>query len=185
MGLSAFVTSVRATPVCPGSATPAAFEELPSSLHQEYHAGNFWQDIEQIRVTLALYPLSIDGKNFETFDSIFTEDAVLNYTAPLNVMRGLPNIKATIKESLANLTTLHHYGTQVIEALSPNTARAVTYVIANHFAISDLSRVAYAYGQFQDYLVKLPAGDWKICARAMAFNGPIIGDSSILPISLP
>ena len=47
------------------------------------------RDVESIRNTLALYPLSIDGKNFDALSLVFTKDAVANYSEPLNVLTGL------------------------------------------------------------------------------------------------
>jgi len=88
----------------------------------------------QIRNTLAHYPLAIDGKNFDALDLVFTEDAVANYSAPLNVLRGLSQIQFVLKQSLAPVLSQHAYGTQVIEILEGSrSARSVTYFTASHF----------------------------------------------------
>jgi hypothetical protein len=52
--------------------------------------------IEQIRNTLALYPLIIDGKDFASLSLVFIADAVANYSAPLNVISPLRTIRTVL-----------------------------------------------------------------------------------------
>lgn len=88
----------------------------------------------QIRNTLAHYPLAIDGKNFDALDRVFTKDAVANYPAPLNVVRGLSQIQLVLKQTLAPVLSQHAYGTQVIEVLEGSrSAKSVTYFTASQF----------------------------------------------------
>ena len=90
--------------------------------------------LSQIRSTLALYPLAIDGKNFAALSRVFTPDVVANYSAPLNVITGLSTVQAVLKQSLMYIDTQHSYGTQVIEVLAGGcTAKSVTYYTATHF----------------------------------------------------
>ena len=89
---------------------------------------------DQIRNTLAHYPLALDGKNFAALNLIYTADAVVNYSAPLNVLTGLPQIEAVVEQTLRAVLTQHSYGTQVIEIEKGKTrARSVTYFTATHF----------------------------------------------------
>lgn len=89
----------------------------------------------QIRNTLATYALSIDSKNFTALSSVFHPDAVANYSEPLNVMSGLPEIMGTLEASLEMFAgTQHSYGTQAIRIDDAiGSARAVTYYTAVHF----------------------------------------------------
>ena len=88
---------------------------------------------DQIRNTLAIYPLAIDGKNFPALDLFYTADAVANYSAPINVVTGLSEIKAVLERALAPVLTQHTYGTQVIEIEKGKTrARSLTYLTATH-----------------------------------------------------
>ena len=92
----------------------------------------------QIRDTLAHYPLAIDGKNFAALDLVFTQDVVANYSAPLNVLTGLATVISTLKASLAPVTTQHALSTQLIEILAGGSgARSVTYFTASHFGQGD------------------------------------------------
>lgn len=89
----------------------------------------------QIRNTLAMYPLSIDSKNFTALSSVFHPDAVANFSEPLNVVTGLSEIKSAIESSLGLFAGTHHtYGTQTIRVDNAGgCARSVTYFSAAHF----------------------------------------------------
>jgi len=70
---------------------------------------------DAIRDTLSRYPLAVDSKNFTALSLVFTADAVANYSAPLNVLNGLPAIEGTLQQSLAAVGTQHALSTQVID----------------------------------------------------------------------
>ena len=55
-------------------------------------------DYISIQRTLATYPLAIDSKDFGLLNEVFTEDAVANYSAPLNILRGLPQIEIVLEK---------------------------------------------------------------------------------------
>ncbi|KFY60274.1 hypothetical protein V497_03735 [Pseudogymnoascus sp. VKM F-4516 (FW-969)] len=139
------------------------------------------QSIEAIRATLALYPLAIDGKNFDALSRIFTKDAVANYSAPLNVLTSLSTIQSTLKSNLNPVTTQHSYGTQLIDIISPDSAFSVTYYTATHFGRGLLftGQTATAFGQYQDVLKKQRDGTWKITHRNLVYMGPITGNPLI------
>ncbi|KAK3672500.1 hypothetical protein LTR78_007550 [Recurvomyces mirabilis] len=92
--------------------------------------------LEEIRYTLNLYPIIIDGKAFSALDQVFTATAVANYSSPLNVLTPLSTIKTTLAASLAPVNTQHSLTTQFIE-ISPGacTARSVSYYTAAHFGV--------------------------------------------------
>lgn len=90
--------------------------------------------IEQIRNSMALYPLIIDSKTFPSLSLIFAKDIQANYSTGLGVLIGLENVIATLQTNLKNVSTQHQLGTQVI-LVQPggNLARSVTYYRAAHF----------------------------------------------------
>ncbi|KAH8697812.1 hypothetical protein BGW36DRAFT_427760 [Talaromyces proteolyticus] len=136
--------------------------------------------IEAIRNTLALYPFAIDGKNFAALDNIFMQNAVANYSAPLNVLTPLSQIQSVLSSSLACVTTQHMFGTQVIEIISPTVAVSVTYYRAAHFGTNNQTgQVAYAYGQYQDTWQRQADWTWKITYRNLVYMGPIIGNELV------
>lgn len=88
----------------------------------------------QIRDTLAHYPLAIDGKNFAALDLVFTQDVVANYSEPLGVLTGLPSVISVLQSSLSPVRSQHAFSTQLIEILEgESTARSLTYYTASHF----------------------------------------------------
>lgn len=103
-------TNPRSSLSFPTDPIPAA--ALPTSYPGALTAQN--PAIEnQIRNTLAHYPLAIDGKNFDALDRVFTQDAVANYSAPLNVLTGLDEIKKVLGQVLAPVLSQHSLGTTV------------------------------------------------------------------------
>lgn len=126
--------------------------------------------IEAIRNTLAIYPFSIDGKNFDALSKVFTTDAVANYSAPLNVLTPLSSIQSVLETSLACVTTQHLLGTQWIDVVSPVTAKSVTYFRAAHFGKGETEgQVLYAYGQYQDNWERQASGTWRIAHRNLVY----------------
>lgn len=134
----------------------------------------------QIRNTLAHYPLAIDGKNFDALDRVFTADAVANYSAPIYIVTGLPAIKTTLEQALRPVLSQHSYGTQVIEIeKDERTARSVTYYTASHFGTGNKTgKVLYSYAQYQDNLVRVSDG-WRVKQRNLIYMAPNTGDISI------
>lgn len=126
--------------------------------------------IEDIRTALALYPLAIDGKNFDALSRIFARDAVANYSPPLNILKPLSTIQSVLKSSLKPVTTQHSFGTQLIEVLSHDTAFSVTYYTATHFGKGPFTgKIATAFGQYQDVWKKQRDGKWKITHRNLVY----------------
>lgn len=123
---------------------PTVLTEL-SSLPASYAAASLPQDPTvqlQIHNTLALYPLSIDSKNYTALSRVFTCDVVANYSAPLNVVTGLSHLQAVLSESLFYVSTQHSFATQVIDVFDGGReAKSLTYFTATHFGQGDF------YGQ--------------------------------------
>ncbi|KAL4918311.1 hypothetical protein BDW62DRAFT_200937 [Aspergillus aurantiobrunneus] len=135
---------------------------------------------ESIRRTLALYPLAIDGKDFAALSHVFAPGAVANYSAPLNVLTPLQTIQDTLSASLSCVTTQHSLGTQVIDILSPVSARSVTYYTAAHFGMGALSdQVAVAHGQYQDLWERQGHGGWRVVVRDLVYMSEVIGNKAV------
>jgi hypothetical protein len=127
-------------------------------------------DLDAIRNTLALYPLAVDGKNFQALGLVFATNAVANYSTPLEVLTPLSVIESSLEASLAPVTTQHSFGTQVIDVLSPSSATSVTYYTATHFGQGQFAgQILTAYGQYQDVWGKQKDLTWKITHRNLVF----------------
>lgn len=94
---SGCTVSCPSNPSLPSNTSAVGIAELPAT----YSKVGYPQDptiIEQIRNTLALYPLAVDGKDFGALDLVFTQDVVANYSAPLNVISPLSTLKSEIQD---------------------------------------------------------------------------------------
>lgn len=113
----AFVTSTAGIP----AHDIAALFSKPTFPHSPSAAA----DIEQIRATIALYGLALDGKNFAMLDHVFTADVRANYSA-LGVMSGVEQLKTTLETSLEPVaSTQHQFGTSVVQLCRDISAAAV------------------------------------------------------------
>ena len=133
---------------------------------------------EAIRQTLALYPFTVDGRNWNALTRIFATNARANYSAPLGVLNGVQQIIDVLSQDLEMfVSTQHHFGTQFIDVCSPNTAVSITYFRAAHFStpyvsasqVANLSQVLYAYGQYQDTWDRQDDQTWKITNRNLVY----------------
>ena len=98
------------------------------------------EDYVQIRNTAMLYPLHMDGKNFDLGD-LFTDNVVANLSQG-PIVNGLPALEGALQASLAAVTSHHDLGTQYINiADSGCTAASITYFHAS------LLGVGPSYGQ--------------------------------------
>jgi hypothetical protein len=126
-------------------------------------------DIDSIRNTLALYPLSIDSKNFAGLALVFTPDAVANYGQPLGVLNGLSEIQQTLSTALANVLSQHSLTTQHITLLDNNNATATTYVIASEFGVGVYNGQLLTIWAKYDDLLRTNSGSWLIYDRLVTY----------------
>lgn len=135
--------------------------------------------IQSIRDTLALYPLALDGRNYDILDKIFVSDVKAEYMEPLGTFSNVQDLKSGLAKVLGGLaSTQHNYGTQIINVLSPTTAASVTYIHASHFmnpeaidpnVFLDDGNVFYGFAQYQDSWTRQADGLWKITNRITVF----------------
>ena len=136
---------------------------------------------EQIHQTIDTYPLAIDRKDFGLLSQVFTPTAFANYTGPLSNLTGLPAIQSGLAASVATVGSQHLLGTTVIDIHpSGSTANSTTYFQASLFGLGKaLGQVVYLYGYYADDLVRMK-GKWLIDSRELVFQGPYIGNTSLL-----
>ncbi|KAJ5601186.1 hypothetical protein N7510_010720 [Penicillium lagena] len=166
VGLS--LSTAAADPSSPLGAAPIPLPSLADDFVPQ--AGEDATVVEAIRNTLALYPFAIDGKNFDALGKVFAQNAVANYSAPLNVLTPLSNIESALAASLECVTTQHLFGTQLIDLVSPTVAESVTYYRAAHFGTGQATgQVVYAYGQYQDIWHRQSDQTWRIAHRNLVY----------------
>ncbi|KAL6722055.1 hypothetical protein ACLMJK_001160 [Lecanora helva] len=158
---------------------PIAFKDTPK-LFANAASRQSADTVAQILNTLSLYPLSVDGKDFDSLSLVFTDDAIVNLSAPLGVATPLSAIKTTIAQSLAPVDSQHAYGTQIVNIVDECRAQSISYFTASQFGRGNYAgQVLYSYAQYQDNLIKTPANEWRIQTRNLVYMGPNIGNISV------
>lgn len=131
--ISTAFASCPAKASLPSSTGPVSFAEAPAVFSGATHS----QDpvvVDQIRHTLSLYSLAIDGKDYEALDLVFTKDAAANYSAPLGVVTPLSAIESVVQKALAFVDTQHKLSTQeIVITRNGCQAKSLTYLQADHF----------------------------------------------------
>lgn len=119
-----------ATPVLDASfTTPVPFFSLPT-IFPEPTAPQNPVDFIQIRNTINLYPLAVDGKNYGALGEVFTPNVVANLSQG-GLIHGLPALEGAIGASFVHVTTQHQLGTQYIDIIKGGCqAKSVTYFTA-------------------------------------------------------
>ncbi|KXJ84604.1 hypothetical protein Micbo1qcDRAFT_237722 [Microdochium bolleyi] len=105
------------------------FAEISTAPFSDARAAS---DIEQIRQTIARYPLAVDSHDFDVLDTVFTPGVSANYS--FGVMHDVEEIKEQIAATVAVFThAQHHPGTSLCRGQGVEvTAISATYTTHRH-----------------------------------------------------
>lgn len=122
-------------------------------------------DVLAIQQLLAKYVFAIDAKDFERLDEVFTDDAVVDYTATGGAIVSYAGLKSWLAEALATFPlTQHQIGLPLI-ALDGDRASARTMLFNPMLQSADESNHLFFVGAtYVDDLVRTAAG-WRISRR--------------------
>lgn len=123
-----------------------------------------------IRDVVNAFSFAVDTRPVPEFNSIFTQDAVLNLTIPGSQQTGIDNINKYLITLLTQFETQHSFGTQNVDVNADGTgATAITSFIGSFWDVSH-SPPLYAQfcQQFNDTLVKTK-GQWHISHKVVKF----------------
>lgn len=131
-------------------------------------------DRHAIRDLPARYARIADTRDFEKLRDIFTPDGSLGVyfgdpstVAPLFRVDGVESIMQAFGALHRYERTFHFVGQQLIDELTPDTARCETYCIASHFHTKHGQPQAVVwYIRYQDQLVKRD-GAWRFQSRVV------------------
>lgn len=119
-------------------------------------------DRQEIVDVITRYTRAIDTRNWADLDQVFTEDAVLDYSAVGGPADALPVAKPWVAEGLAGFLRYQHVIGQVAIEFDGDTARATAYftnpmVARNPDGSENLVEVG---GYYHHELVRTPDG-WR------------------------
>lgn len=147
--------------------------QLPHILGAKADLTNDYQSVETIRNKIALYTFIVDGQQWDTLGYVFASNAVANYSVPLDILSGLDNITATLKESQEKISaSQHQIGSQFIEIVDSRNAYSVSYYTSTRFGKGAYEDEAlYSRGQYQDtwYRANPKSQDWHIVFRNLVY----------------
>jgi hypothetical protein len=125
----------------------------------------------EIADLLARYSYAIDFRQWDELDAMFTDDAVVDYTATGGVRGSVAEIKAFVASAFAGVHRSQHLmGSMAITvdgAAGTATARTMCHnpmVFAGAGGQQDPGRLAYFGIWYHDRLVRTDAG-WRIAER--------------------
>jgi hypothetical protein len=119
-----------------------------------------------IQDVLVRYCTIVDGKQFESFDEIFTADAVIDYTDAGGIKGTLPEIKAWLSKALAPFVTVQHLVTNFDIRIDGDRAASTCYLF-NPMGLGGADgSTSYFWcgGRYLDELVRQD-GRWRIRVR--------------------
>jgi hypothetical protein len=116
---------------------------------------------------LIRYATAIDTKNWSQLETIFTADAVLDFSSTGGEVGTLVEIMPWLEDVLSNYPILQHFISNMTISLERETARSSCYVHAVHGSLSkDGLRLFSIGGQYIDDLVHTQSG-WQISNRVL------------------
>ena len=123
------------------------------------------EDLEAIRQLKARYFRTMDTKQWGEMRQVFTDDVVMDTTASGGgLVTGADELMAFLRDTLGEVTTVHHGHMPEIEVTSPTTATGV-------WALQDLlvwpnGMRLEGYGHYHETYEKVD-GEWRIATSTL------------------
>jgi len=123
-------------------------------------------DRQEIDDLLTRYATAVDTKDWELYETVFTEDAFIDYESAGGIKGKLPEIRAWLEKTLAMFPMTQHVVCNRVIELDGATAKARS-VFYNPMALPQEESAHILFfdgGYYNDQLVKTENG-WKIRER--------------------
>jgi len=120
----------------------------------------------EIQGILTLYCTSLDSKQYDGLDSVFTSDAFIDYTASGGTKGQFPEVKAWLEEVLALFSMTQHVVANFDIKVSGDTAtsRCVFYNPMRFKTPEEKMPMFFVGGYYNDKLIRTTDG-WRITER--------------------
>lgn len=119
-----------------------------------------------IEETLALWPLSIDSKQYALVPQIFTASPFAQLVG--RNLTGTPAILNFLAGFLTNVSSHHQLGQLQVNQTGPDSASAEQYLTASFFGQgAAMGRMYQAFGLYKDEMVGDDKGRWLVQNRVL------------------
>lgn len=119
----------------------------------------------EIQDLLVKYCDAIDTQNWDVLDTIFTDDAIIDYTEVGGACGSLPEIKAYLAKALTPFSAMQHMLGLPMISIKGDEASARTALFNPMVLDRDGEPTVFFVGLwYQDKLIRTPAG-WRIQSR--------------------
>jgi hypothetical protein len=125
-------------------------------------------DREQIRETVANYPISIDSRDWKLFRSIFTDEIDVLLTMAAKADRPRQRISADqftkyVVEVIEKFSVTQHFLTHYHIDVKGDAATCLSYMYARHFRAKDRpAHSIWDIGGYYEYHLQRAGDGWKI-----------------------
>jgi len=124
----------------------------------------------EIQDLFARYSFAIDDRDWDALDEVFTEDAVIDYTAAGGVRGTLPQIKVWLAQVMARFSAYQHMVATTHLRLAGDTATSRTILFNPMVVDHEGAKQVFFIGLwYRDQLVRTAQG-WRIRERIEQFS---------------
>ncbi len=113
----------------------------------------------EIEALLARYARAVDTKDWELWRSVFTEDALVDYSSAGAIAGQRDEVADWLAAALAEMPMMQHFITNIEADVSGDTA-AVRAMFYNPMRLPGAPDPSYCGGYYHHTLVRTPAG-WR------------------------
>lgn len=125
-------------------------------------------DREQIRATVAHYPISIDRRDWRLFRSIFTDEVEVLLTTTAGADRPHQRVKAdrfteTVTRVITSFAATQHFLTDYQIEVKGDSAACLSYMYARHMPPNDRpAQAIWDIGGYYEYHLARAGDGWKV-----------------------
>ena len=120
-----------------------------------------------IQDLMTLYAMAVDGRDWRLYRSVFTPDAVIDYSDAGGFAADVDTTLEWLPDSLSHYAGLQHNMTSQIAEVDGDEAHSCTYFLAFHTIASEGRETLLTMGgHYRDSLTRTPDG-WRISHRVL------------------
>ena len=116
----------------------------------------------EIQSLLAKYARAVDTQDWDLWRSLFTDDAVVDYSSAGAVAGPRDEVADWLEQALGALPMMQHFISNIEADISGDTAQ-VRAMFYNPMQLPGMDQLSFCGGYYHHTLIRTPAG-WRSCA---------------------